>query len=314
MAEHGYQVRTDLALEARERFAGTNTEVKGVILEKERDEARDITVTRVVIQNQAGAKAMQKPIGTYITLEAKNLQYADEDYHREAAVVLAKYIRELVPKKNRLSVLAVGLGNQDVTPDALGPLAVDHLCITRHLSEEENDSSEAVLVSSLIPGVMAKTGMETAEIVKGVVNETHPDVVIAIDSLAARSTRRLNTTIQITNTGIAPGSGVGNHRNCISEETLGIPVIAIGVPTVVEASAIVSDTMENLMDALEEVTELKSLRETLMQFQEQERQELIRELLEPDLGILYVTPKDVDETIRQLSITLSEGLNLAFAG
>lgn len=313
-----YQVRTDLALEARESFSGTNREIKGVILEKERDEKRDVSVTRVVIKNKAGEKAMRKPIGTYITLEAKNLQYPDNNYHREVSVVLAKYIKELMPDISHLSVLVVGLGNQEVTPDALGPLAVDNLCITRHITKEYGKDvwgeKGKVVVSSLTPGVMAKTGMETAEIVKGVVDETKPDVVIVIDSLAARSTKRLNTTIQITNTGIAPGSGVGNHRNSISSESMGVPVIAVGVPTVVEAATIVVDTMENLVSALGEMEEIKPLKKVLKQFHDYERHELMRELLEPELGIMYVTPKDVDETIRQLSYTISEGLNLAFAG
>ena len=166
----------------------------------------------------------------------------DEDYHREISKELAKHIRKLVPMEKELTALVVGLGNREVTPDALGPDVVSNLRITRHVIQEYGVQSMgreyANSISGLVPGVMAQTGMETLEIIKGVVDETKPDVVFAVDALAARSTKRLNRTIQITDTGINPGSGVGNHRNGLSEETLGVKVIGIGVPTVVDAATI----------------------------------------------------------------------------
>jgi len=309
-------IRTDLALEATESFKGTNVEIKGVVLEKDYDEKRDIHITRVIIKDDHGAKAMRKPKGTYITLEAKNMQYPDADYHREVSEVLAGYIKELMPEKKDLSVIVIGLGNNEVTADALGPMSVDNLCITRHITKEYGKDvwadEDKISVSSLTPGVMAKTGMETAEIVKAVIAETNPDVAIVIDSLAARSTRRLNTTIQITDTGISPGSGVGNHRGSINEETMSVPVIAIGVPTVVDAATIVSDTMDSLLAALAELKELHTIVNVLEEFSDEEKYQLIRELLEPHIGTMYVTPKDIDATIKQLSFTISEGLNIAF--
>ena len=261
-------VRTDLALEDKERFESENVEVPGVILEEDYDEEREIRMSRVVIETEKGAKTMGKPVGTYITLEAPNLAVPDEDYHREISEELADYIWELIVRhdlqeKEDLSILVVGLGNRQVTPDALGPYVVDNLCVTRHIVKEYGKYAmgmeHANLVSAIVPGVMGQTGMETVEILRGVVAETKPHLMIAIDALAARNSRRLNRTIQIADTGINPGSGVGNHRNGITEETTGIPVFAIGVPTVVDAATIVSDTMESLIQALETSESLKGV-------------------------------------------------------
>ena len=239
-----FQVRTDLALEARERFE-EDVEIRGVEVEEAYDEQRDIRVTVVRIRTENGAKAMGKPIGTYITLEAPRMSEPDEDYHREVSEKLAGYLKKLLDVKNEKSVLVVGLGNREVTPDALGPEAVNHLRVTRHVVREYGKAAFArekvQLVSTIVPGVMAQTGMETLEIVRGIVAETKPDQVVVIDALAARSSKRLNRTIQISDAGIQPGSGVGNHRNSLTRETIGIPVLAIGVPTVVDAATIVYD-------------------------------------------------------------------------
>ena len=172
----------------------------------------------------------------------------------------------------------------------------------------------AQLVSAIVPGVMGQTGMETLEIVKGVVTETKPDLVIAVDALAARNSRRLNRTIQIADTGIHPGSGVGNHRNGLTRETLGVPVIGIGVPTVVDAATIVSDTMENLIQAMETSETLKGVGEVLKMYNNAEKYELVKELISPHLNGMFVTPKDEDEMVKQISYTISESLNLLFAG
>ncbi len=313
-----FQVRTDLALETREKFEEDNVEIKGVRVEEEHRKKNEIKITTMVIETENGAKAMGKPKGTYITLEAANMDCQDEDYHREISVELARLIKRLLPKKKEpLSVLVAGLGNREVTPDALGPRVVDNIMITRHVLKEFGKyafgEEEVNAVSGIVPGVMAQTGMESQEIVRGAVEETRPDVMIAIDALAARSTRRLGRTIQITDTGINPGSGVGNHRHGLSEETIGIPVIAIGVPTVVDAATIVSDTMQMLIQAMEEHSHLHSLSAGLNALNDMEKYELIRELLSPQLNTMFVTPKDVDESIKRLSYTLSEGLNIAFA-
>lgn len=318
-------VRTDLALEEQERFKEDNVEVSGVILEEEYDEERELRITRVVIKTENGAKTMGKPTGTYLTLESPNLAVADEEQHKELTEQISRCIRELIEKQMDqldekhtadLSVLVVGLGNREITPDALGPYVADHLCVTRHMIREYGGyamgTDHACMVSAIVPGVMGQTGMETAEIVRGIVEETKPDLVIAVDALAARNSKRLNRTVQIADTGIHPGSGVGNYRNGMTKESLGVPVIGIGVPTVVDAVTIVNDTMENLISAMETSEVLKGVGDVLRSYNAGEKEELIRELIAPHLNGMFVTPKDVDEMIHQISHTISEALNLVW--
>ena len=296
-----FKVRTDLALEARESMGENAKECRGVWVEEEYKEESELKITRVVIETMNGAKAMGKPVGTYITLEAPAMALPDEDYHQEISSELAVQLKEIIPEMDKeLSILVVGLGNRDVTADALGPNVVDNLTITRHMVKEYGKAAynrkRVHMVSGLIPGVMAKTGMESQEIIKGVVEKTKPDVVVVVDALAARSTKRLNRTIQITNTGIHPGSGVGNHRNAITQEALGVPVIAIGVPTVVDAATIVSDAFEKMMrQAGEEPIDIQD--------------ELMAGLGE--LYSMYVTGKDVDYEIKQISHIICNALNCA---
>lgn len=318
-----YNIRTDLALEEKERFESDQVEVQGVILEEEYDKEREIRVTTVRIETENGAKTMGKPVGTYLTIEAPNLSSPDEGIHREVSEELAKYLIEVMEKiipesEHDKEVLVIGLGNRQATPDALGPYVADNLNVTRHIVKEYGKYAAPeemnCVVSAIVPGVMAQTGMETAEIIKGVVRETKPDFLIVIDALAARNSRRLNRTIQIADTGINPGSGVGNYRNAITKETIGVPVIAIGVPTVVDAVTIVSDTMENLLSALETSESLKGVGLVLGGYSEAEKYELIKELIAPNLNSMFMTPKDIDETVKRLSYTISEGLNLAFSG
>lgn len=289
-----FPIRTDLALEAREFIEEANGEMRGVIVNTYSAASDTVQVTHVQITTKNGAKSMGKPIGTYITLEADNLTEPDEDYHREVSKVIAKQLKHLLPNfEEEKSILVVGLGNRDVTADALGPEVVDHLNITRHMLRQFGPAAYSCNkvheISSIVPGVMGKTGMETAEIIRGVVASTTPDVIVAIDALAARSTRRLTRTIQITNTGIQPGSGVGNHRDSLTEESLGVPVIAIGIPTVVDAATIVNDAIGHL---------------------HQDDPELQNTFY--DMHNMYVTAKDIDSTIKRLGFTLSEALNMAF--
>ena len=318
-----YNIRTDLALEEKERFESDQVEVQGVVLEEEYDKEREIRVTTVRIETENGAKTMGKPVGTYLTIEAPNLSSPDEGIHREVSEELAKYLIEVMKKiipesEHDKEVLVIGLGNRQATPDALGPYVADNLNVTRHIVKEYGKYAALeemnCVVSAIVPGVMAQTGMETAEIIKGVVRETKPDLLIVIDALAASNSRRLNRTIQIADTGINPGSGVGNYRNAITKETIGVPVIAIGVPTVVDAVTIVSDTMENLLSALETSESLKGVGLVLGGYSEAEKYELIKELIAPNLNSMFMTPKDIDETVKRLSYTISEGLNLAFSG
>ncbi|MDY5539920.1 MAG: GPR endopeptidase [Lachnospiraceae bacterium] len=310
-----FQIRTDLALEAQERFREDHVEIPGVKIDEEYRKDTDIRITRVIIETENGSRVMQKPRGMYLTLEAPNMSVPDEAYHREISRELALKLKELLGGDEEKSVLVVGLGNREVTPDALGPDVVGNLLITRHIVNEYGvaafEQERVNRISAIVPGVMAQTGMETLEILQGVVDRTRPDVMIAVDALAARSTRRLNRTIQISDAGIFPGSGVGNHRQALTRETLGIPVIAIGVPTVVDAATIVNDTMENLVEAMSQAESLKDLGYTLSQLDASEKYQLIRELISPQLNGMFVTPKDIDETVKRIGFTISEGINMA---
>lgn len=297
-----FQIRTDLALEARESISEAEQELRGVRVEEYYMEKEDIQVTKVMVDTKNASKAMGKPMGTYVTMEAPAMVEPDEDYHREISECLAGELLEILPNaKEEQEVLVVGLGNREVTADALGPQVVDNLFITRHVVKTYGKAAynckKINIISSIEPGVMAKTGMETAEIIKGVVRETKPDVVIVVDALAARSTKRLNRTIQITNTGIQPGSGVGNHRNALTKESLGVPVIAIGVPTVVDAATIVGDALEKLLREDEEFDSIKYMGQHRMAFAE--------------LNNMYMTGKDIDAVIKRVSFTVSEGINIA---
>ena len=313
-----YTVRTDLAMEQKEQFESDHVEVSGVVLEEEYDKEKEIKITTVRIETENGAKTMGKPVGTYLTLEAPNLAAGDEGYHREISETLAGFLAKWMKNEKENSVLVVGLGNREVTPDALGPYVVDQLNITRHIVREYGkyaiEGEDEKTVSAVVPGVMAQTGMETAEIIKGIVDETRPDLIVVVDALAARSTKRLNRTIQISDAGIHPGAGVGNHRSAITKDTMGIPVIAIGVPTVVDAATIVNDTMENLIRALETSDSLRGVGVVLQGYNSAEKYELIKELISPHLNGMFVTPKDIDETIRRISYTISEALNILFSG
>ena len=301
-----FQARTDLALEAREYVEDANGELRGVMVDEYEKKEIGMSVTKVQITTQNSAKLLGKPKGTYITLEVPGLCESGEtcdvsENHEEIAKEISKHLRELLPKKKEiLQVLVVGLGNRDVTADALGPAVAEHLYISRHMLQEYGElglkKNSAVITSCIVPGVMAKTGMETAEIVKGIVRETNPDAVVVVDALASRSTKRLNRTIQISNTGIHPGSGVGNHRNAIDEDALGIPVIAMGVPTVVDAATIVADALEKMHKELKETAFLQA-RDSVVLSQ---------------LHNMYVTAKDIDATIKRVSFTLAEALNMTF--
>lgn len=295
-----FKVRTDLALEAREEIKLSDSQLKGVIVEEREDEEHGIKTIKLEITNEHGAKLIGKPVGTYITLEAPMLGQCSIEYHREISAALAECINELIKpfwKGNEINILVVGLGNREVTPDALGPNVVNNIAI----------KNGKVSIGGIVPGVMAQTGMETAAIIRGVVTEAKPDVVIAIDALAARNSKRLNSTIQVTDTGIHPGSGVGNHRMAVTKESIGTNVIAIGVPTVIDTPTIVYDTLENLLQAL-------SLSDSYRTFNDSEKYQLIKELLTPELAEMFMTPKDVDETIKRISYTISEAINMAVAG
>lgn len=294
--------RTDLALEVRETFEDDDVEIMGVALTEDYDESTNIRVTTVEIKDEKAANAMGKPIGTYITIEARRLNENDESYQEPVSKEIARYLKKVIGDVRDKEVLVAGLGNREITPDALGPEVVDNLFVSRHLIREYGDDfqkeNNLVNVSAISPGVMGQTGMETREILKGIIEETKPNLLIVIDALASRSMERLNTTIQITDTGICPGSGVGNNRQALNKESLGVEVIALGVPTVVDAATIVSDTMEGFM--------------TKQGFGQDEIQQFNKEINQQIILNMFVTPKNIDESIKRISFTISEALNSCF--
>ena len=320
--ENTFEVRTDLAVEEKESFPGNGGEISGVSLREWHRADSRIKMTEVKILDKKGEKAMGKPMGSYITLEADQLSRKDENYHREVSEELARQIGQLLEgedyRASGFHVRVVGLGNSSVTPASLGPRVLNNLQVTRHVKVQYGgvfwNGRSMPVISGIVPGVMAQTGMESAEILKGIIHETKPNLIIAIDALAARSVKRLGTTIQLTDTGIHPGSGVGNHRHSLTKESLGIPVMAIGVPTVVGAAAIVHDTVSAMIAALSKGMETKGMGDFVGSMSSDEQYDLIRELLEPEFGPLYVTPPDIDETVKELSYTISEGIHLAFMG
>ena len=265
-------IRTDMAIEAHELTRGEANEIEGVKLTSLAHGNISRTVVDVIDDN--GARTLNKAMGRYITIDAPDLKHSSDDYEKVCGM-LADELRSLC--KNPQRTLVVGLGNRAITPDALGSCVVDKLLITSHIKKHMPDvfDENYSYVSAIAPGVMGTTGIETVEIVKGVVATFKPDTVIAIDALAGADINRVTTSIQIADTGIAPGSGVGNHRNGLNKESLGVKVIAIGVPTVIAAELLGG---ENLSD------EFKSL---------------------------MVTTNDIDLVIKRMSKTVANGINMA---
>ena len=293
--------RTDLAVEARESFPEDHIEVQGVELTKTKVPDLKATITQVRIRDDAASRAMKKPKGTYITVESELFSKEEED--REPLLLcICEQLEKIIGEVKKKSVLIVGLGNREVTSDSLGPRMTDELFVTRHLKKELGDrfmkENEYGCVSAMAPGVMAQTGMETGEILEGVVQKTGPELVIVVDALAARSVERLCTTVQITDTGIAPGSGVGNRRKELTKDTLGVPVVAIGVPTVVDAKTIIGDYLENVLEK--------------QGFSEREIESFLSEVLDDGTENVMVTPKNIDESIRLMSKDLADVLNHCF--
>ena len=315
LKSNNVNVRTDLALEVSEALQkGSQTsDIPGVSVKRFENREDEIRVTRVVIENEEGVREMGKPQGTYITIENPYMQVNDPDAHEQVIQVFAKELLTLLPQTKHKSVLVVGLGNRNATPDALGPRVITKVVVTRHIEQKlpwQIDDSVCDL-SAITPGVMGITGIETSEIIKGVVEKTKPDYVLVVDALGARNANRVNTTIQINNTGIEPGAGIGNKRQAISEENMGCPVIAIGVPTVVDAATLVSDMMDHLINGMLGETEDKAFYEMLQRLSQQEKYLLVKEVLYPHIGNMFVTPKEIDEVIEYLSNIIANGINIA---
>ena len=303
-------IRTDLALEATEICEEQSTALDGVVVDTK--ELEDCTITTVEIINEIGSKIMNKEIGKYITLESGLMKFDDDDSREKVINYLKDELIEIFGTDQSKKTLIIGLGNWNITSDALGPRAVSKTLVTRHIFKNYNkdydyDFSE---VAALSPGVMGITGIETVEIVKSIVDKIKPDRVVAIDALASRKMDRVNSTIQISTGGIAPGGGVGNKRKALDKSYLGVDVIAIGVPTVVDAATLTIDVLDLAIDNLIEVSQENSeFYKMLTKLKEEEKYQLIKDSLEPYDKNLIVTPKDIDETIENLAIIISEGLN-----
>lgn len=299
-----WNIRTDLALETRELYKKAQKledEVPGVKTDVE-DVAEGFTVTEVKIMSEEGANALGKPIGTYYTLEADNLHLGIEEISTKVEDKMALILKSLMNLSPSDTVLVVGLGNEDVTPDSVGPMVVSKIDITRHLIKyvPQYIKEGTRQVSAIIPGVLGTTGIETSDIIKAITDEIKPSTVIVIDALAARNIKRIKNTIQISDTGIAPGSGVGNNRQRIDKKLLGVPVIAVGVPTVVDSKTIVSDVIEGIIE-----------KENVSGDTREEYYNFIENMLPGIENNSMVTPNEIDEVVANISEIIASGINLA---
>ena len=308
-----YNFRTDLALERKDLFKKNNNleEIDGIETE-EREINDNLKVSRVKITNKNGEQAIGKPIGTYITIDINKLRMAEEEDIEESAKILSEELRAIINKHVEIKddILVVGLGNIYVTPDSLGPKVINDIDVTRHIIKylpqyiDENTRP----VSAISPGVLGTTGIETLEILEGIVQNIKPKLLIVIDALASRSIEGISSTIQLSDTGLVPGAGVGNTRKEISEKTLGIPVIAIGIPTVVESAVLVNDCLNLFIEKLQQ--DAKS-NDYLNNLKDQDNYEEIKEALNPSNYNMIVTPKEIDELIENMSNIVARGINMS---
>ena len=308
------QFRTDLASERRDLYKKANNiekEIEGIETEEETN-GEQLVTTRVKVLNGQGAQAIGKPIGNYITIDIKNLRLAQEEDIQKASEIVTKELKTLILQHvdSKAPILVVGLGNIYVTPDALGPKVVNEVDVTRHLLQympevlDENTRP----VSAIAPGVLGTTGIETQEILKGIVENIKPQLLIIIDALASRSIERISSSIQLADTGIVPGAGVGNTRKELTKETLGIPVIALGIPTVVDAATIAADSLTLFIQKVQEEAQSNDF---LNQLQEEDKYEMIKEVLAPSDYNLIVTPKEIDDLIENMKDVVARGINFA---
>lgn len=308
-----YNFRTDLALERRDIYQKVNNlkQIDG-IKSTEEEINEKLKVTRVEILNKNGEKAIGKPVGNYVTIDVKKLKLAEDEDIQTASEVVTKELKKIINihTDKQGDILVVGLGNIYVTPDALGPKVINEIDVTRHiikyLPQYVDEGTRPV--SAISPGVLGTTGIETVEILKGIVDNIHPKLLIVIDALASRSIDRISSTIQISDTGIVPGAGVGNTRQEISQTTLGIPVIALGIPTVVELATLVSDGIDIFIDRLQEKAESN---EYLNKLQQNDKYEEVKEALNVGDYNMIVTPKEIDDLIENMKDIVARGINFA---
>ena len=306
-------IYTDLAVECREIYNEDNDiEVEGVSVDVE--EKDSYSITRIGVLNKKGMERIKKPIGRYITIDVPNLNKTDEDLKDEISKALAKEIKSLGLNHPESKILIIGLGNWNISPDSLGPKVVERVLVTRQFFVNYNKEFDETManVAAIAPGVMGMTGIESIDIVKGIIDKIKPDLLIAIDALTSRKMDRISTTIQLSDTGISPGSGLGNKRIALNKESLGIPVLSIGIPTVVNAATMVNDTLDLIIDTLKQTAEVgKEFYSILHELSQEEKYTLIEEVLDPFMANTIVTPKDIDIIIDDLSIIIANGLNMA---
>lgn len=318
MSDKYINFKTDMADERVDTYKRVNnlTEIDGVKVKSKNDEI--VTTTTVDVLNENGATALSKEIGKYITMEIKDIKYLEEKDKNKIINTLSNEIKNLIGEDKTKSILVVGLGNIYVTPDSLGPKVVQSVDITRHLINFAKDLVEPDTrsVSALSPGVLGTTGIETSEIITSVCNEVKPDIVIAIDSLASSSINRLGTTIQLSNTGITPGAGVRNKREGINQNTLNVPVIAIGVPTVVDMATITSEAIDKMVEVTTQKIEngdnsvsKEQIERVINIFNDDNKYNMIANALDTDNFI--VTPKEIDDVIQIVSDLISGGINMS---
>lgn len=313
LKEKRRHLRTDLAIEAREMLMGeVSGEIPGVVVSHE--QIGEIGVTRINISTPEAEERMGKKQGRYVTLEVPGLRKKNTALQDQVAGQLTKEFLGLVELHPGTTILVVGLGNWNVTPGALGPRVVKDLMVTRHILQYEPETLGAGFrpVAAIAPGVLGITGVETGEIVQGLVEKIKPDLLVAVGALAARKLQRLHTTIQLADTGIHPGSGVGNKRPGISRDTVGIPVIAIGVPTVVDAVTIADDLLEQLLASImREATDSSPVYPVVKAIAEGDRRAVLEEVTAPYGGNLMVTPKEIDTLVEDIAMLMAGGLNAA---
>lgn len=296
---------TDLALEATAAVRGdAHTEIPGVRMTEDHQDAA--TVTWVEVFSPEGEQVIGKPMGNYVTIDAPGLRRRNRDLQEAVGKVLVDQLHKLLDLKPTDSVLVVGLGNWNATPDALGPRVTSKLLVTRHLKDFVPDDVAGGLrpVAAIAPGVLGITGIETAEVIQGIVERIKPSLVVCVDSLAARSVERIGTTVQLADTGINPGSGIGNQRKGLNKNTLGVPVIALGVPTVVHAATIAHDTMEAMANQFQNQKAFFQLFSSV-----EERRSMVNQVLSPAVGELVVTPKEIDDLIEDMAKVIAGSLN-----
>ena len=309
-----YNFRTDLALERRDIYKESNNikgEIDGIISEEE-EVSKTIKVTRVNVVNENGAKSIQKPIGTYTTIDVEKMRNITEEEISKISNIMSSELKKLISKHvgKTDEILIVGLGNEYSTPDSLGPKVVREVDVTRHIFKylpqfvEDGDRE----VSAIAPGVLGVTGIETQEILKGIVDNVKPKLIIAIDSLASKSIDRISSSVQLSDTGIIPGAGVGNKRRELSRDTLGVPVIGVGIPTVVELATLVSDGIDIFIKTLQEKAESNDY---LNKLKENDKYEEVKEALNVGEYNMIVTPKEIDDLIENMKNVVARGINYA---